>query len=136
VPLDRHHILTLTPRLQAFLAIAKAGKWVPEIRFGKLSDEQHVSLTRTVGAAAQRFVFGPTDRAVTAHIIKRELPPLVPDPGDLGFLAGRRASVHEMLFFQLLEIVGSPPRHPNAKIYIDFSKRIRRAEALGRWVDV
>src|SRR6266851_8236243 len=40
VPLDRHHILTLTPRLQAILAIAKAGTWVPEIRFGKLSDEQ------------------------------------------------------------------------------------------------
>jgi hypothetical protein len=132
----RHHILTLTPRLQAILAIAKAGTWVPEIRFGKLSDEQHIAFTTTVGAAAQRFVFGPTDRAVTPHIIKQELPPLVPDPAHLGFLAGRQASVHEMLFFELLQKIGTPPHRPDAKIYIDFSEKIRKAEAAGRWVDI
>lgn len=136
VPLDRHHILTLRPRLQAILAIARAGTWVPEIRFGKLSDEQHVAFTTTVGAAAQRFVFGPTDRAVTPHIIKQEMPPLVPDPADLGFLAGRRASVHEMLFFELLQKIGTPPHRPDPKIYIDFSEKIRKAEAAGRWVDI
>jgi hypothetical protein len=75
VPLDRHHILTLTPRLQAILAIAKAGTWVPEIHFGKLPDKQHIAFTTTVGAAAQRFVFGPTDRAVTPHVMKQDLPP-------------------------------------------------------------
>ena len=136
VPLDRYHILTLTPRHQAILAIAKAGIWVPEIRFGKLSDEQHIAFTATVGAGAQRFVFGPTERAVSPHIIKQELPPLVLDPADLDFLTGRRASVHEMLFFELLQKIGTPPHHPDAKIYIDFSKKIQKAEALGRWVDI
>jgi hypothetical protein len=136
VPLDRHHILTLTPRLQAILAVARAGTWVPEIHFGKLSDEQHIAFTTTVGATAQRFVFGPTDRAVTPHVIKQELPPLVPDPADLGFLAGRRAGVHEMLFFELLQKIGTPPHRPDAKIYIDFSEKIRKAEAAGRWVDI
>jgi hypothetical protein len=136
VPLGRYHILTLRPRLQAILAIAKAGTWVPEIRFGKISDEQHIAFTATVGAAAQRFVFGPTERAVTPYIIKQELPLLVPDPADLGFLAGRRASVHEMLFFELLQKIGTPPHRPDAKIYIDFSEKIRKAEAAGRWVDI
>jgi hypothetical protein len=136
VPLGPHRVLTLTPRLQAFLAIAKAGTWVPEIRFGKLSDEQHIAFTTTVGVAAQRFVFGPTDRAVTPHVIRQELPPLVPDPADLGFLASRLATVHDMLFFQLLTVIGTPPHHPDAKIYIDFSKKIEKAEALGRWVNI
>jgi hypothetical protein len=126
VPLDLHHILILTPRRQAFLALAKTGTWVPELRFGKLSDEQDLAFTRTLGAAAQRFVFRPTERAVTPHIIKQDLPPLVPDPADLGFLAGRQASVHEMLFFQLLEIFRTPPSRPDAKIYIDFSKKVQQ----------
>jgi hypothetical protein len=108
VPLDRYHILTLTQRLQAILAIAKDGAWVPEIRFAKLTDAEHIAFTTTVGAAAQRFVFGPSGRAITPHIIKQELPPLVPDPGDLGFLVGRPASMHD---------------------------KIQKVEDLGRWVD-
>jgi hypothetical protein len=81
VPLDPYHILTLRPRLQASLAIANAGMWVPELRFGKLSDEQ-----QTVGTAAHRFLFGPSEPAVTPHVIKQDLPPLHPDPADLGSL--------------------------------------------------
>ena len=136
VPLDPYHILTLRPTLQAFLAIANAGTWLPELRFGKLSDKQHIAFTRIVGAVAERFVFGPTERAAAPHTIKQDLPPLVPDPADLRFLAGRHASVHETLFFELLEINSTPPHRPGGKIYIDFSKKIQKVAALGRSVDI
>jgi hypothetical protein len=39
-----------------------------------------------------------------------------------------------MLFFELL--YGTPPHRPDAKIYIDFSEKIRKAEAAGKWVDI
>jgi hypothetical protein len=73
---------------------------------------------------------------VTPHVIKQDLPPLLPDPADLGFLAGRQASVHEILFFQLLEIFRTPPSCQNAKIHVDFSKKVQQAEPLGRWMDI
>jgi hypothetical protein len=35
-----------------------------------------------------------------------------------------------------LQKIGTPPHRPDAKIYIDFSEKIRKAEAAGKWVDI
>ncbi len=136
LPLDPYRVLTLTPRMEAFLAVARNGTWVPEIHWEQVTDADHMTFNATVAATAQRFIFGATEGAVRSHLRTQDLPPLVPEAADLGFIAGRRASVHEMLFFDLLGIIAKPPHHPEAKIYIDFSKKIERAEALGRWVDI
>jgi len=44
--------------------------------------------------------------------------------------------VHEMLFFELLQRIGIPPHRADARIYVNFSEKIRKAESTGRWVDI
>ena len=37
---------------------------------------------------------------------------------------------------ELLQKIGTPPHRPHAKIYIDFSEKIRKVEVAGKWVDI
>jgi hypothetical protein len=131
IPLDRFHLLAITPQLRSIIAVARGGRWVPNIRYVQLSAEDRDGLVTHIATMAQRFVFGATKAVVRSTAGGQEVFPSVPDANHMGFLSGRRAIVHEALFCQLSEIFATLPPQSNTMVHVDFGEKIRKAEETG-----
>jgi hypothetical protein len=120
VPLGPHHLLLVIPALKRTVAVARGGKWWPVIRYGILADEQHLGFLETLARNAQRFVIGPTERAVGRHRISGIWTPRVPEPPAHGFFRGDMARRYEHTYLRLVAALRRTPRSDEECLYVDY----------------
>ena len=115
VPLGHAYVLGIIPRRRGAIVEARNGKWWPLIEHVELYPENHRDLNITLALGARRFIFG-ADESTVAHCLTQvdDSPCGVPEPGQLGFIFGPLAMVHEFTWHRLTGVLTKPPDHEDA----------------------
>jgi uncharacterized protein DUF4238 len=110
VPLNQHAVLCLVPLRSRRILEARGFSWAALIEHRPLDPGNHRGLNDAIALAAQRFMYGATQKAVEPHLQPlsedRKHPP---EPGQLGFAVGPLAVVHEFAWHRLVSSVARAP---------------------------
>jgi len=124
VPVGPKHILLIIATLKRVIAQVRNGSWIPNIEHGRLEDDAHHAFLMNIAACAQRFVIGPDEATMRPYLTSEPNPPPVPEPAMLGFLNGPMARRYEMIYFQILTKLASPPGESDTNLYVDYVKNM------------
>ncbi len=114
IPLTRHNVLTLIPRRARPIVIVKENNWYPIIEYSNLSPDDHNHLNSTLVANARRFIFGSNETAISSFFGNKYETRLVPEPGELGFISGPLAVLHEFTWHRLVSVLSKSPLSQDA----------------------
>jgi hypothetical protein len=101
---------------------------VPCIEHGSLDDEAHRAFLQNIAACAQRYVMGPDEATLQPYLTKEASAPPVPEPSMLGFFGGEMAREFEMVYFNTVTALSSPPANANSKVGVDYLKNLTADE--------
>ncbi|MCI0521943.1 MAG: hypothetical protein L0Z70_16985, partial [Chloroflexi bacterium] len=123
VPLGLDHILCLSPKFKKVLAYGINGVWLPNIEYVESPRNEHLGLNHAITRISQRFIFGPDRQSIEIFLPKEKTETLpVPEPGQLGFMDGDLAMVHDMTMFKLITALSTPPKK-DTFLYVDYLKK-------------
>jgi hypothetical protein len=110
IPLDRQHLLQLRPRRSGAIAVAGGRKWYPMIEHRTLASGNYRQQAQALTSMARRFVFGRSIEEMQSYL--RNAKPNCPliELGDVGFLCGPLAAVHEFAWHRFVSAVASHPQ--------------------------
>lgn len=109
IPLGPSYALTIVPRTEGRVAVARSGEWFPDIEYVDAPPGDRESLNQAVSAAAQRFIFGPDEEFVDGWLQTATPAPSPPEPGQLGFIGGTLALAHEFTWHRLAPALERDP---------------------------
>lgn len=132
IPVGPRHVLLLIANHKRVIAHAHNNSWAPNIDRGDLEDDQHAAFLSTIAAFAQRYVIGPAEAAMRNYVKVETDPPPVPEPAQLGFLNAEMARHYEMIYFNCLSRLSSPPNNPKDFIYVDYDKNMPASGETGK----
>ncbi|MDD5466865.1 MAG: DUF4238 domain-containing protein [Anaerolineales bacterium] len=123
VPLGLDHILCLSPKLKKVLAYGINGVWLPNIEYVESPRDDHLGFNHAITRLSKQFIFGPDRHSIEIFLPKQKTETLpVPEPGQLGFMDGVLAMVHDMTMFKLITALSTPPNE-DTFIYVDYLKK-------------
>ena len=120
VPLGLDCALMVCPQTRRTLAFSKCGDWFPYINYGISPPEDQYGFNNTLSAIAQRFIFGSNTGTISRYVGEFKPSIGVPEPGQLGFIDGYLAMVHDLTWHRLITALSTPPKTDNIVIYADF----------------
>jgi hypothetical protein len=114
IPLNLNHILVLVPMRNREIIEVKNGHWFPIIQYSTLFPDNHIGLNNILTRNARRFIFG-SEKALIQSLLQQESNPSpVPEPGELGFIDGRLAMVHEFTWHRLVSTLSKDPENESS----------------------
>lgn len=117
IPLDDQHVLQLIPRRYGEVAIAGDERWYPMIEHRTLAAGNYRQQNQALAGTARRFIFGRSMKEVQSYLeeAKRDCPLI--EPGEVGFVCGPLAAVHEFAWHRY---VGAVAKHPKSDEPLSF----------------
>ena len=101
IPLNPSHVLAVIPREQGRIAVVRSGRWVPDIEYVDNALDNQEGLNRALSSMTRRFIFGPDKETVSEELQEPGSSSVLLEPGDLGFIAPRRARAYELTWHRL-----------------------------------
>lgn len=125
VPLGLRHILAISPQTCRVLAFSQGGEWLPTINFIDAPPDDHVQLNHVISSFSRRFVFGPDTSTLSLYFSSARPSRGNPEPGQLGFMDGYLAMMHDMTWHRLITALSTAPSRDGEYIYVDFLRSDR-----------
>jgi len=125
VPISLNHVLVIDPNYRRAIGISKDHQWWPLIRYGTLLKDEHNDLNKALDNIAMRFICGPNKQVVSRSLSNNFIYKPRPEPAEMGFMAGHRAMVFEMTWFNALSIGSSQPMQDGEILYVDYINNYR-----------
>jgi len=122
IPLNPNYVLLIAPRRRGKIAVSLGGVWVPIINYSTLSQELACTLNKSIDEIGQRFVIGNNNEDIGKYISIQSTPGAVPEPYELGFMAGGMAMAFEHMWEKLIAVISEPPENDGNYISFDFNK--------------
>lgn len=119
IPISLNHVLVIDPNYRRAIGISKDHQWWPLIRYGTLQKDEHNDLNRAMDNIAMRFICGPNKQVVSRYLSNNVIYKPRPEPAELGFMAGHRAMIFEMTWFNTISIGSSQPLKDGEILYVD-----------------
>jgi hypothetical protein len=114
IPIDGQHIVQLIPRRYGDVAIAGEDKWYPILEHRLLLSGNYAQLNQAIASQAQRFLFGKDEDLVKSYLSGTTRDILTLEPGDVGFLTGPLAAVHEFTWHRFISAISNHPKDEEA----------------------
>ncbi|MCP3399581.1 DUF4238 domain-containing protein [Bradyrhizobium sp. CCGB20] len=103
VPLDRNHVLHITPKTSRLVATFRDGGWLPLLGSVHLDASHRETFNQAIGHNAKRFIFGDTCDSVRKYLYAQGDSPIPPlEPAHLGFITGSHAVIHEFMWHRFV----------------------------------
>jgi hypothetical protein len=109
IPIDLSHILLIIPTLERIVAESKGGVWLPLIEYGRLPRDNHIQLNHILAKTCRNLIIGPDEKVISRYVIAQHNSIVPPEPGNIGFVSGRQAMIHEHDWLKLLSLLQNPP---------------------------
>jgi hypothetical protein len=109
VPLNKQYTLALTPKLERPIIVAREDRWFPLIEYTKLKLNNQDDLNKTLAVGARRFIFGSNESTIQSLLHEKRRNTRVPEPGEIGFISGPHAAVHEFTWHKLVSAISKKP---------------------------
>jgi hypothetical protein len=123
IPLDLNHVLTVVPRKKSVIALDQDGIWYPNIKHTSIKAGNENALNNAIVAGAQRFIFGSNKELIARLVLERQdihSSRGTPEPGEIGFLTGSDARVHEFTWHRLISFLVKSNDDTSASFAVDW----------------
>jgi hypothetical protein len=109
IPLDGQHVLQLLPRRYGEVAIAGQNKkWYPRIEHRTLEVGNYRQQNQVLASTARRFIFGRSVSEIDSYLKDAKRDASLIELGDIGFVCGPLAAVHEFAWHRFISAVTQP----------------------------
>jgi len=125
IPISMNHVLVIDPNYRRVIGISKDHQWWPLIRYGTLLKDEHNDLNKALDNIAMRFICGPNKEVISRCLSCKVKHQTRPEPAEIGFMAGHRAMVFEMTWFNAISVSSSPPMQDGEFLYVDYINNYR-----------
>lgn len=117
IPLNKTHILTITPEMENKIGYVDGNVWKPNIQYIDLPTDAHERFNHLMGSTAVQFIFGAEDEIIQKYLT-RDRHPFLDSPFEVGLLPGKYARAFEFTWHRLIPAL---ERNPNDGGSWDFS---------------